>query len=97
MSHSTDIVGYTYKADNYCTGCIIDALPTGEGEEFDGWKLTSGIRMSTEKNLTELAYAFGIDRNDEYSFDSSEFPKVIFAYMLDGPHYCSNCRCELVW
>lgn len=87
-----EIVGYTYNADNYCSGsCVIDALPTGSGERYDGWKLAHGVRMSTEDNLDEIAAAFGIDRNDEYSYDSSEFPKVIFASQLEGDERCAAC------
>lgn len=86
-----DIVGYTYNADQYCTGCIIDALPTGEGQQFDGWKLAAGVRMSTEDNLSEIAAAFQIDRMDEHTYDSSEFPKVIFADSATEDDYCGSC------
>lgn len=61
------IVGYTFAADNYCPEHVIDALPTSEG----------GVHMSVEDNLDELAAAFGIDRTDESSFDSGNFPKII--------------------
>jgi hypothetical protein len=82
--HHDDIVGYTFNADNYCPSCIVSVLPTGEGEAFDGWALAEGAApMSTEDNLTEIAVAFGIDRMTETSFDSDEFPKVIFRYHLD--------------
>lgn len=89
------IVGYSYRVQTYCTTCIIDALPTGEGEEFDGWTLEPTVHMSTEDNLTELAAAFGIDRMDERSFDSSYFPKVIFAGSVDD-EYCDTCGSHLL-
>ena len=93
---ATDIVGYTYKADLYCPVCIVGMLPTGPGEEFDGWALAEGVRMSTEENLTEIAAAFGIDRMDEETFDSDDFPKVVFASQaLDGDH-CGRCHTDLV-
>lgn len=87
------IVGYTYAADTYCWGeCVIQALLTGDGERFDGWALAAGADpMSTEDNLTEIAMAFGIDRMDEYSFDSDEFPKVIFADSVDSDEVCAGC------
>lgn len=95
--HATDIVGYTFNADTYCREHIVGALPTGEGEAFDGWALAQGVRMSTEDNLSQIAYAFGIDRDDESSFDSSEFPKVIFADQAwDGEDYCAVCLRPLV-
>lgn len=90
-----DIVGYMYAADIYCPDCIIDALPTGEGEKFDGWKLAEGVDMSTEANLDEIAAAFGIDRADEYSFDSDHFPKVIFADSVDND-VCGACHEKLI-
>ena len=55
--------------DTYCPGCIIDQLPTGPGQMYDGWALAPGVRMHPEDNLTEIAYAFGIDRGDETTFD----------------------------
>ena len=84
MAHSTDIVGDTYKADIYCPACIVSVLPTGEGGAFDGWALAPGVRMATEENLDEIASAFGIDRGDERTFDSGEFPKVVFRDMARG-------------
>ena len=88
-----DIVGYTFNADNYCPNCIIDVLPTGDNEAFGGWQLANGIKMSVEDNLSEIAYAFSINRNDESSFDSDEFPKVIFADSeWDIKSVCGSCH-----
>lgn len=92
MSHASDIAGYTYKADIYCRYCIIDALPTGPGQQFDGWALAAGVSMTTEANLSEIAYAFQIDRQDESSFDNSEFPKVIFDSQAAETDSCCVCQ-----
>lgn len=79
MAMPFDIVAYTYKADTYCPECIIEQLPTGPGEDFDGWALAEGADpMTTEANLNEIAAAFGINRGTEHTFDSSYFPKVSF-------------------
>ena len=87
-----EVVGYTYRADNYCPEHIIQQLPTGEGEAFDGWKLAEGVQMSTEDNLNEIAAAFGIIREDESSFDSGYFPKVILSFHEGVEHeHCSIC------
>jgi hypothetical protein len=93
MTHATDIIGYSFKASVYCPNCIIDALPTGEGEEYDGWKLAGDYARTTpvEQNLSEIAYAFGIDRMDESSFDSHDFPKVIFDSQVEESEYCETC------
>jgi hypothetical protein len=92
MAHATDIVAYGYNADIYCPRCIIAALPTAEGGAFDGWALAPGVRMSTEDNLDKLADAFGIDREDERSFDSGEFPKVVFRDIVGTDVYCGRCQ-----
>ena len=95
--HAFDIVGYTFNADNYCPGCIISVLPTGPGKAFDGWGLASGVVMSTEDNLSEIALAFGIDKDDENTFDSGDFPKVIFADSVwNHPETCGKCHGDLV-
>ena len=94
--HATDIVGYTFQADTYCPEHVIDALPTGEGEAFDGWALAPGADpMSTEDNLSEIASAFGIDRQDEHTFDTDYFPKVIFADQAEDSR-CATCDEPLV-
>lgn len=70
--HATTIVGYTFNADNYCPDCT-----------FDGWNGNRPADMpgyaSVEQLLTAIAKSRGIDRDDESSFDSGDFPKVIFA------------------
>jgi hypothetical protein len=73
-----DIVGYQFQADTYCPGCIVGQLPTGPDEAYDGWTLATGVTMTPEDNLTELAAAFNIDREDESTFDPGDFPKVVF-------------------
>lgn len=88
---ATDIIGYTFRADTYCPECINDALPTGEGEPYDGWGVASGVRSSPEDLLNETALAFGIDRNDERTFDSDDFPKVIFVSQVEDHETCGGC------
>lgn len=91
-----EVVGYVYRADVYCPRHIVDALPTGEGEAFDGWALAAGATpMSAEENLAEIAEAFGIDRMDEWSYDSWDFPKVIFASSHEF-EVCGMCGESLV-
>ena len=92
-----DIVGYTFNADNYCPGCIIEVLPTGEGEAFDGWALAGGVTMSVEADLREIAHAFNINYDDLASYDSDEFPKPIFASQVeDDEECCGNCHEPLI-
>lgn len=90
---ATEIAAYTFATEIYCPSCIVKALPTGEGEAYDGWGLAAGVTMSPEDNLNEIAHAFGIDRGDEHSFDSGDFPKVVFADGLDpnAVNVCGGC------
>lgn len=88
MAHAADIVGYTFKADTYCPEHIEDAMTATEA--YDGWKLAESVIMSTEDSLDEIATAFGIDRENEASFDNEKFPKVIFRDQADDS-FCSVC------
>jgi hypothetical protein len=77
------IVGYTYNADIYCVGnCITESL--GETDP------QSGLTEHVEARLDEIAAQRGIDRMDERSYDSGDFPKVIFA-SEEFPDYCPHC------
>lgn len=70
---SHDIVGYTYKADNYLPEALIELM-------ISNGTASPGARgMSAEDVLDQIAATNGIDREDEYSFDTDDFPKVIFA------------------
>lgn len=79
-SYPFDIVGYHYKADLYCPDCILDLC--SEGEEY--YPLDT-----VESNLDRYAKRLGIDREDERSFDSDVFPKVIFRDQLEGSERCA--------
>lgn len=89
-----DIVGYDFKGGRYCTGCIKAVMPTAEGEAYEGWADATGA-MGAEEFLQGIADAFGIDRVVERSFDTSEFPKVIFRGHVHGVEVCDMCGGEL--
>jgi hypothetical protein len=91
MTHASEIIGYSFNGSTYCPDCIIEALPTGPGQPYDGWSLADGVRMSVEDNLSQIAYAFQIERTDESSFDSHDFPKVIFNSQVETEDYCATC------
>lgn len=95
MAFNSGIIGYIYKASTYCTNSECIPLATGEGQDFDGWALGHGIYMATEDNLDEIAASFGIDREDEYTFDSDQFPKVILTGQVDEHQTCETCGDEL--
>lgn len=62
-------VGYIYQADEYCLACI-PGIVGQSGTVTDGCNCT-------ECQLDRMANACGIDRYDETSFDSGDFPKAI--------------------
>ncbi len=73
------IAGYTYNADVYCPDCI---LP-----HFVG----AIALTTTEDTLDHYAKVYNVDRNNESSFDSDEFPKVIFRLQLESHEHCARC------
>lgn len=76
------ITGYTYRADNYCPDCLNRELtPTGHNQVS---------ALGVEDMLDKLAEAAGIDRGDEYTFDSDDFPKVVLSVDDDGIT-CGQC------
>lgn len=87
-------VGYTYKAENYpARGTsndddVLVALLDGQVGQPDGrlrkiviLDAISGVR-TTEQILRELASTFGVEYDDERSYDSDYFPKPIFEDQL---------------
>jgi hypothetical protein len=83
--HATDIVGYTFRADVYCPEHVCGATLDGyadEPDKQDAMNAGTNVRMGTEYNLAAMAGALDVGREDESSFDSDDFPKVIFADMV---------------
>lgn len=81
------IVGYSYAADTYCPADIRRMFGATD----------SAADLDTEDILDHAVTSLGIaDRNDEDGFDSGDFPKVIFASMVDGDEYCAACHEPLI-
>ena len=83
------IVGYTYRADIYCPGCIIAAV----ARAYPGSVAPAAHDMDPEDALDQIAVYLdtGIDRDDEHTFDSMEFPKVVFSVQIDADENCARC------
>lgn len=92
--NSADIVAYTFAGGNYHPQCL--RLPTGEGEAFDGWALAASVFMSVEDDLDQVANALQINRRDETTFDSDEFPKVVFLDQVVEGECCFRCGEDLI-
>ena len=78
-----DIVGYVYRADVYCPECIGAAMPP-RGHN------THSPFQGAEPMLDELALAANIERTDESSFDSGDFPKIVFRDQAEDER-CGLC------
>jgi hypothetical protein len=65
------ITGYQFAAENYKGDSITEAEGLWLNEYPDS--------MSAEDMLNAEAKIRGIDRDDEYSFDSDDFPKVVLS------------------
>lgn len=86
-THGTDIVGYSFNADEYCPSCT-----KGMFQQYAPFAPTL-----TEDVLEAAAKALGIDRQDERSYDSSEFPKVIFGSDVESDdERCGKCGESLI-
>jgi hypothetical protein len=75
-----EIAGYVYKADFYCSDCVTKVMEQGSGSAVD-----------QERYLDYIAAGEGIDRQNEYSFDSDIFPKVVLGDNIDFGDRCGWC------
>lgn len=99
----TTIIGYTFNTDIYCAdGCILVALGQVTQEQMDAatyiTELTAHFGESTvEDTLGVIASRRGIDRMNERSYDSGDFPQVVFHYheFLDYCPRCAGCHAPL--
>ena len=75
------IAGYTYQADNHLPEDLVEIL-------ISQGRLAPGARgLSAEEALDQLAAVDGVDREDERSFDTDEFPKVILRLNLTADDF----------
>jgi hypothetical protein len=80
------VVGYAYMAAFWCPKCLRDELYLQKKVQREHKKLPP------EEILDLIAFHNGINRQDEYSFDSYSFPKVVFATDVEfGEDFCTNC------
>lgn len=85
----SSVVGYTYRADMFDPACMVEVL-IREG------RLSPGARgMSAEEALDQLAEVESVDRRDESTFDSDEFPKVALGVFRHEGDVCGACCLEI--
>lgn len=77
------IAAYTYNAEILCPSCAVQAVKTA-----------TGITMTpttSENALDILAATLGINRYDEREYDSTDFPKVVFADQVQSCEHTGEC------
>jgi len=102
------ISAYVFKADIVCCDCIaewamneliqegsnkpdVEVLIRNVGLGYD-----AGVyAYRSEIILRQLAGNRGIDLENEYSWDSDDFPKVVFADMVEDKENCGTCHKEI--
>jgi len=84
-----EIAGYLYRADLYCPACTIGAMIARRDAA------PAARDMPVEDVLNQCAEAMAIDRHDETSYDSGEFPKVVLRMDLVDDDRCGTCHAQL--
>lgn len=90
------IVGYTFQADIFCPDHIAEEVRRTLSADLwhpvdeDGGEYP----WDAEWILDQWADLCDIDRYNEHTFDSDDFPKVIFSGQVEGTEYCGNADCE---
>lgn len=101
---SFHICAYVFKADIVCCDCIATWAESGlkefgyTAEEINeiaslGPGYDSGVYgWRSESLLRSFADTLEIDLEDEYSYDTDDFPKVVFADQVEDREYCGTCH-----
>lgn len=86
MRRSDELAAYLYRADLHCPSCLIEAMIIHRDAS------PAARDMPVEAVLDQCAEAMAIDRSDEASYDSAEFPKVIQLDTLEPDDVCGSCQ-----
>ena len=84
-----EIAAYSYRAEILCPACTIEALIAA------GDAAPAARDMAAETVLDQCAGALAVDRDDETTFDSDEFPKVVHLDQVAADERCGVCRQNL--
>ena len=83
---SDELAAYLYRAELYCPACIIEALIAARDAS------PAARDMPPETVLDQCADAMAIDRADETTYDSDEFPKVLHLDATTDDDTCGTCH-----
>jgi hypothetical protein len=90
------VVAYCYKADVYCPDCVVEEVCRDAGiEPFDYLDAEIALDKIAEESVYCDNKWGGLDRYDEHTFDSDEFPKVVFSTSCNELEYCCICHGEI--
>ena len=101
---SYHVAAYVHKAEFRCCDCVAEWAETeliNEGfTESDVNLMVRNIGLGydvgvygyrSEILLRQLAKIWRINVEDEYSYDSDDFPKVVFVDQIEDDEYCGVC------
>lgn len=78
---ATDIGAYIYNGKTLCSACVRDIV-------VPLYRIAD-THLSTERILNEAAAKVGINRHQESTFSTAEFPHVIYATdIIPGYDFC---------
>jgi len=83
VSAVTDVVGYAYRADTYCPYCIAGVM-----DAYGLWTPPEAGEERLDELLSRASGSLGIDRFHESSYDSDDFPKVVFRDQAANDRCC---------
>jgi len=90
MTQDYEVCGYQYRAAEYCPEHAVRAVLDRDGLQGHG------LSYVPEQALDLLARFRGINRENEHTFDSDEFPKVVLGYQAeDNDSTCDTCGIAL--
>jgi hypothetical protein len=92
------VVGYTYQAEILCGSCTASRVTANPGDTAHGTRppLYRRTPEQAEQIIATAARIKGVDRDDEHTYDSGDFPKVIFADQVDASERCGLCHSALL-
>jgi hypothetical protein len=91
MAQPFDITAYSFQASLVCPACIVGLISGGGDTE----PVPVPPGLTAEEGLTVLAAQRGIDRMSEHTFDSDQFPKIVFRDQLEDTFSGLPERCEV--
>jgi hypothetical protein len=83
------ITGYVYAADSFCDKCLKRYM-------FANKQIDEELKAQRIEDILDIvSKEWGVDRTNEWSYNSDDFPKVIFAsdaeFMEDMCSRCDKC------